>query len=120
MIFSFGYFSNTPERTSRIASSDRQIEFFRARIDRPKARVVEEDAVGEPVQHGALEAERGGAFEFVGGSLRHGGGKRRESGQARRIAGDDFMQPIVDPPRATAAAVSAASFCVDGAPCEST
>jgi len=72
------------------------------------------------VQHGALEAERGGAFEFVGGGFGRSGRQRGESGKARRIAGDDFMQPIVDPPRATAAAVSAASFCVDGAPCEST
>jgi len=51
------------------------------------------------MQHGALEAERSRAFELVGGGFGHGGGERGESGEARRIAGNDFMQPVVDAPR---------------------
>jgi hypothetical protein len=55
------------------------------------------------VQHSALEAELfGGAFEFIGGGVRHRRRQRREGGEALGTA------------------VSAGSFCVDGAPCEIT
>jgi hypothetical protein len=71
------------------------------------------------MQHGAFEAERGGAFELVGGGLGHGGRQRGEGGEARWIAGDDFVQPVVDAPRDVDGRIGG-KFCVDGAPCEST
>ena len=77
---------------------DRNVERLRALEDRPEPLVVEKDAVGEPVDHRALEAELGGALELVGGGLRIAGRQRREGGEALRIGGDDGVQPVVDAP----------------------
>src|SRR5262249_47640496 len=76
----------------------RQIEFFRARIDRPEALIVEKDAVGEAMQHGAFESQGSRALELVGGSFGHGGGERRQSGKARPVSRGDFLQPVAFAP----------------------
>jgi hypothetical protein len=53
---------------------DRHVERLRALVDRPEPLVVEKHVIGEPVQHGALEAELAhGALELVGGGLRIAG-----------------------------------------------
>jgi len=78
---------------------DRQIELLGARIDRPEALVVEEDAIGEAVQHGALKSKCRRAFELVGGCVRHRGRQRGKGGEALRIFGDHLMQAVVDAAR---------------------
>ena len=75
---------------------DRQIELLGAGKDRPEFLVVEEFAVREPVQHGALEAELCRALELVGGGVRHGSRQRRKTGEARRVLGDDRGETVVD------------------------
>ncbi len=75
---------------------DRQIELLGAGVDRPEALVVEEDAVGEAVQHCAFEAELRRALEFVGGRFRDRGRQRSEGGEAVGPAGDERVQPVVD------------------------
>ena len=74
---------------------DGQIELFGALVDRPEALVVKEHAVGEAVQHGALEAELCGAIESsaaASGTAVEAG----ESGEARRIGFDHGGEAIVD------------------------
>ena len=79
---------------------DRHAELLGALVDRPELLVVEEHAVGEPVQHRALEAElRDAALELVGRRRRIGGRQRREAGEARRIGLDGLVQPVVDAAR---------------------
>ena len=79
---------------------DRHVELFGARINRPEFLVVEEGAVGEAVQHGALEAEFfHAALELVGSRLGHRGRQAGEGGEALRILGDLGVQAIVDAPR---------------------
>ena len=66
---------------------DRHVELFGARIDRPEPLVIEKDAVGETMHHGALEAELfGGALQLVGGGVRHRGGQCGEAGKALLVA----------------------------------
>src|SRR5262249_18816995 len=59
----------------------------------------EEQAVGEPVDHRALEAVRAdAAFELVGCRRRIDRRQRREAGEAGGMLGDRRREPVVDPP----------------------
>ena len=78
---------------------DRNVERLGALEDRPEPLVVEEHAVGESVDHRALEAELDAAFELVGGRLGIGGRQRREGGEARGVRLHGGVQPVVDAPR---------------------
>lgn len=51
------------------------------------------------MQHGALETERGGALELVGGSVRHRRRQRGKGSEALGIFGDNLMQTVVDTAR---------------------
>ena len=79
---------------------DRHIERFGALIDRPEPLVVQEHAVGEAVQHGALEAELGdAALQLVGAFARIVGRYHGEAGKACRVQLDRGMQAIIDAAR---------------------
>ena len=76
---------------------DRHIERLRALEDRPEPLVVEKDAVGEAVDHGALEAElgdvRSSSSAAAFGSLV---GSAAKAAKRLRVGRDRCMQPIVD------------------------
>ena len=77
----------------------RHIERLRALEDRPEPLVVEKDAVGETVDHRALEAELGRSLELVGRRLGIAGRKRGKRCEAGRVSGDDCLEPVIDAPR---------------------
>jgi len=67
--------------------------------DRPKPFVIEESAVREPVNHRALEAELGGAFELVRRRCRIARWQRREGSEAFGVRSNNRMQPVVSASR---------------------
>src|SRR6266511_2610383 len=75
---------------------ERNVERLRALEDWPKPLVVEKDVVGEAMDHRPLEAELGGAFEFVRRRLRIAGRQRREACKPRRVRGDDGVEAVID------------------------
>ena len=77
---------------------DRNVEPLGALEDRPEALVVEEDAVCQAVDHGALEAELDGAFELVGGGRGIARRQRCEGGEAPGMRGNRGIEPVVDAP----------------------
>ncbi len=76
---------------------DRHVERLGAIEDRPKPFVVDEQALGETVDHGAFEAEvLDRAFELVGGLLGIG---RRQGGKGGKPIGlrfHRFRQSVID------------------------
>ena len=78
---------------------DRHVQPCGPLEDRPEALVVEEDAVGEAVDHAALETKLDGALQLVGGGRRVRRRQRRESGKALGMSADGRMQAVVDLPR---------------------
>ena len=78
---------------------ERHVERLRALEDRPEPLIVEKDAIGEAVDHRPLEAELGGAFEFVGRRFGIAGRQRRKGCEALRVRSYHRMQPIIHAPR---------------------
>ena len=78
---------------------DRNVERLRALEDRPEPFVVEKDSIGEAVNHRPLEAELGGALEFVRRRLGIAGRQRREGCKPRRVRGDDGVEAVIDAAR---------------------
>ena len=75
---------------------DRHVERLRALKDRPEPLIVEEEPVGQPVDHGTLEAELGDrALELVGRGLGIGGGERCKGGKPIRVGSHRFIKPVV-------------------------
>src|SRR5215472_6949925 len=91
-------FRNAGMRQGRM-QVDGYIELLGTSIDGPELPLVNEFALGEAVNHGALEAKSGdAALQLVGSSFGIGGGQRCETCKPCRMRRNYFMQPIVHAP----------------------
>ena len=74
----------------------RHVQGLGALEDGPESLVVEEHAVGQPMDHGALKPQLGNrAFQLVGGSLGVGGRQGCEGGKPVGVCGDRLSEAIV-------------------------
>ena len=79
---------------------DRHFQRLGTLEDRPELPFIMETAVGQAMDHRALEAKlRHGAFQLVGGGLRVGCRQRGEAGKADRMRAHRLRQPVVGLPR---------------------